>query len=363
MSEIKPVKVPISSTFVSRKPLTDIEYNTLIKEIIVRFDTEPKRYEKKDFGKLIQAIINARGSICVSSEDLEKLKKDLEAYVDSKLDDLVLGEENILEGIRVNGELVPIDENKIADIIFEESEGDSTLTSDFTVNSPIGGISNGTIFHQGDKLEDIIKQMLQRYIGPTASIHIDKPIWEKGATASVNVTYGGYNGSKSVTSVSLNINASSPPDSTKSSAGTYLYIDNGFQTDRTYTVYVEDGTSTKTALASVKFYYPIYKGITTKEIDTLTDEDYKQGYQLGAKPGSVKLTADGTQDARLFFALPSDWKASIIKDSNDFNCTDNYTVKDITINTDYEEGVPYILYIKTDGQSNGTDYSVTLTLK
>lgn len=40
--------------------ISEEEYNKLLSEVIIRFNTEPKRYEKADYRKLIQAIIGLR---------------------------------------------------------------------------------------------------------------------------------------------------------------------------------------------------------------------------------------------------------------------------------------------------------------
>ena len=43
-----------------RGTITEDEYNKLLTEIIVRFNTEPKKYEKEDYRKLIQALVGLK---------------------------------------------------------------------------------------------------------------------------------------------------------------------------------------------------------------------------------------------------------------------------------------------------------------
>ena len=151
--------------------------------------------------------------------ELETLNTSVEGKADadalSALDERVqavegnLGEENVIEGIKLNGTLVEPNEDKIVELTVE---GGSAGTISMTTTQSLGGIPVGTVYDNAS-IAKVLEDLLAPYVafkGLTISAKYDSfPISsitykEKGETVSINKLSASWTqGSRDIKNVSI----------------------------------------------------------------------------------------------------------------------------------------------------------------
>ena len=154
-----------------------------------------------------------------NATEIEGLKSSLEGKADadalSALDERIqavegnLGEENVIEGIKLNGTLVEPNEDKIVELTVE---GGSAGTISMTTTQSLGGIPVGTVYENAS-LAKVLEDLLAPYVafkGLTISAKYDSftisPITykEKGETVSINKLSASWTqGSRDIKNVSI----------------------------------------------------------------------------------------------------------------------------------------------------------------
>lgn len=154
-----------------------------------------------------------------NATEIEGLKSSLEGKADadalSALDERVqavegnLGEDNVIEGIKLNGTLVKPNKDKIVEL---NVEGGSAGTISMTTTQSLGGIPVGTVYENAS-LSKVLEDLLAPYVafkGLTISAKYDSfPISsitykEKGETVKINKLSASWTqGSRDIKNVSI----------------------------------------------------------------------------------------------------------------------------------------------------------------
>ena len=174
---------------------------------------------QSDLNGFTDRVSNVETKASDNATEIEGLKSSLEGKADadalSALDERVqavegnLGEENVIEGIKLNGTLVEPNEDKIVELTVE---GGSAGTISMTTTQSLGGIPVGTVY-DNTSIAKVLEDLLAPYVafkGLTISAKYDSfPISsitykEKGETVSINKLSASWTqGSRDIKNVSI----------------------------------------------------------------------------------------------------------------------------------------------------------------
>ena len=174
---------------------------------------------QSDLNGFTDRVSNVETKASDNATEIEGLKSSLEGKADadalSALDERVqavegnLGEENVIEGIKLNGTLVEPNEDKIVELTVE---GGSAGTISMTTTQSLGGIPVGTVYDNAS-IAKVLEDLLAPYVafkGLTISAKFNSfPISsitykEKGETVSINKLSASWTqGSRDIKNVSI----------------------------------------------------------------------------------------------------------------------------------------------------------------
>lgn len=132
------------------------------------------------------------------------------------------------------------------------------------------------------------------------------------------------------------------------SGGTFSYTDTaGITTTTTYKTVVADVHTTEERSITYDFTYAMYVGVTTKDINSVTQADIKAcEKRIALKSNQVKNFSH--YGKRIIFAYPKSYgNLKEIKDMNGF-VLNGFTQKTITVQNDYGQSTSYNVYIAND---------------
>ena len=174
---------------------------------------------QSDLNGFTDRVSNVETKASDNATEIEGLKSSVEGKADadalSALDERVqavegnLGEENVIEGIKLNGTLVEPNEDKIVELTVE---GGSAGTISMTTTQSLGGIPVGTVYENAS-LSKVLEDLLAPYVafkGLTISANYGSlPVSattykEKGETVKINKLYASWTqGSRDIKNVSI----------------------------------------------------------------------------------------------------------------------------------------------------------------
>ena len=174
---------------------------------------------QSDLNGFTDRVSNVETKASDNATEIEGLKSSVEGKADadalSALDERVqavegnLGEENVIEGIKLNGTLVEPNEDKIVELTVE---GGSAGTISMTTTQSLGGIPVGTVYDNAS-IAKVLEDLLAPYVafkGLTISAKFNSfPISsitykEKGETVSINKLSASWTqGSRDIKNVSI----------------------------------------------------------------------------------------------------------------------------------------------------------------
>ena len=174
---------------------------------------------QSDLNGFTDRVSNVETKASDNATEIEGLKSSLEGKADadalSALDERVqavegnLGEENVIEGIKLNGTLVEPNKDKIVELTVE---GGSAGTISMTTTQSLGGIPVGTVYDNAS-IAKVLEDLLAPYVafkGLTISAKYDSfPLSsitykEKGKTVSINKLSASWTqGSRDIKNVSI----------------------------------------------------------------------------------------------------------------------------------------------------------------
>lgn len=230
----------------------------------------------------------------------------------------------------------------------------TTLSSDLTANTVVGGVSVGTKFPAGTPLETIIRAMLVTYQKPGISIAINptKTVYNlfTQTLSSIDITANVTKKSKDITSVKFYVAGVEVFTKTTgvTSGGAFTYTHNWntpTNTDTTFKVTASDGDSTVEASTKIQFVAPSYYGFVPATVSAPTASDI-QGLQNSIAKTSRALTYSDIlmTNSRIVYAYPKSQGALVsIVDKSGYDYKTSYTQTEVTIN-----GFPYYCYTLTN---------------
>lgn len=185
--------------------ITAEEYQKLLSEVIIRFNTEPRKYEKADYRKLIQAIIGAK-------KILEQKLKECEERLTDKIEQLIAQLEEFKNTIEnyfasINSDLQEEIQNRItADTALDNKKQDKLIAGDgikienniisnTRVSAEWGNIT-GSIEDQVD-LQSALSQKVDKVTGSslmTSDEHSKLEGIESGAQVNVQSDWNSLDG-------------------------------------------------------------------------------------------------------------------------------------------------------------------------
>ena len=174
---------------------------------------------QSDLNGFTDRVSNVETKASDNATEIEGLKSSVEGKADadalSALDERVqavegnLGEENVIEGIKLNGTLVEPNKDKIVELTVE---GGSAGTISMTTTQSLGGIPVGTVY-DNTSIAKVLEDLLAPYVafkGLTISAKYDSfPVSaitykEKGETVSINKLSASWTqGSRDIKNVSI----------------------------------------------------------------------------------------------------------------------------------------------------------------
>ena len=174
---------------------------------------------QSDLNGFTDRVSNVETKASDNATEIEGLKSSLEGKADadalSALDERVqavegnLGEENVIEGIKLNGTLVKPNKDKIVEL---NVEGGSAGTISMTTTQSLGGIPVGTVYENAS-LAKVLKDLLAPYVAfkdlkfsaNYNSTTLPSVIsMEKGETVKINKLYASWTqGSRDIKNVSI----------------------------------------------------------------------------------------------------------------------------------------------------------------
>ena len=232
--------------------------------------------------------------------------------------------------------------------------GSSNLTANLISNTQVGGVEVNKSYPIGTNIEQIIRDILVKYVNPIATILYSNTnnLIEKGTSFNLIMTVSNIiKGTNNIAKiVYLDGNTELNVKTYNTSTQTYDYTVNNVNTDKTFKVRVYDTEnkyfeSTKT----YTFIDPSYIGI----VDTNSvDESIVTSLQK-VLLNSNSYTYDNITmtNKRICFAYPKSFGDLIsVKDANNFEVLGSFIKTDLTIN-----GINYVAYVtnSTSSLNNG----------
>ena len=292
---------------------------------------------QSDLNGFTDRVSNVETKASDNATEIEGLKSSLEGKADadalSALDERVqavegnLGEENVIEGIKLNGTLVEPNEDKIVELTVE---GGSAGTISMTTTQSLGGIPVGTVYENAS-LAKVLEDLLAPYVafkGLTISAKYDSfPVSaitykEKGETVSINKLSASWTqGSRDIKNVSIydgSVSLESYKNGTAPSSALLAEFNSSESNkianpveksinevvlnsneSKTFTVFVRDTDDPKgvtfekaTVTITNKAYIPVFYGVLPKsaypfQVENITGLERSQSFPTPVNFGNV----------------------------------------------------------------------------
>lgn len=248
------------------------------------------------------------------------------------------------------------------DITGSGTSGSSVLSNDLTSNVEVGGVPKNKTYPKDTPLEDIIRDMLNKYIEPTVSLSISptKTVYKVGDIVNpLDIKATVTNNSNNIVSIKYYVadtlvdTKDSTTDSTLPSGGTFTYqYTTNITTASKIKVVVNDGTKDVPKELTIKFVSPYYVGVSATNVITnttgLTDKVEDKGNK------TINFVCNNEYAV---FMYPSSYgNISAILDENGFNCTTDFTMSTTTV-----DSVSYNVYVSNNPlTTNGFSYTFKL---
>lgn len=240
--------------------------------------------------------------------------------------------------------------------------GSASLTSDLTTNVEVGGIPKNKTYAEGTDIEDIIRDLLVKYIEPTVALAItpNKTVYKKGDTVStLDIKATVTKNSNDIVDIKYYVDTTlvdtkdSSTDPTLPTGGAFTYqYTTAITVDTTIKITVNDGTKDVTKTVKIEFVSPYYYGASASSTVTATTGLTESAEKKGDK--TVKYTANGEY---IVFMYPSSYgNLTSILDQNSFE-----NIQDFTLTTSTIDSVSYNIYT-TNNVCYCTDFSYTFKL-
>ncbi len=230
---------------------------------------------------------------------------------------------------------------EIVGIKYSSADGvGGTLSKDITSNVEVGGVRSGKTFAQGTKLEDILQNILVKYLAPTVSLSISPAttVYKKGSSiSSVTMTATVTKKSNPITAVEFYVGGVLVDTQIGTTGGTFTYTHTtAITSDTTFKVIVRDGTSSPEASKSVVFVNPYYYGASSNA--TVTDTT---GLSELVETKGNKTKAYTLSNEYAVFMYPASYgNLKSILDPNNFENLADFNKSTVTI-----DSVSYNVYV------------------
>lgn len=235
--------------------------------------------------------------------------------------------------------------SEVVGIKYSAADGGAggTLSKDITSNVEVGGVGSGKTFAQGTKLEDILQNILVKYLAPTVSLSISPAttVYKKGSSiASVTMTANVTKKSNPIASVEFYVGGVLVDTQTGATGGTFTYTHTtAITADTTFKVIVRDGTSSPEARKSVVFVNPYYYGASASA--TVTDTT---GLSELVETKGNKTKAYTLSNEYAVFMYPASYgNLKSILDPNNFENLADFNKSTVTIGS-----VSYNVYVSNN---------------
>ena len=318
--------------------------------------------------------------------ELVTLKSSLEGKADadalSALDERVqavegnLGEENVIEGIKLNGTLVEPNKDKIVEL---NVEGGSAGTISMTTTQSLGGIPVGTVYENAS-LAKVLKDLLAPYVafkGLTISAKYDSfPLSsttykEKGETVSINKLSASWTqGSRDIKNVSIykgSVSLDSYKNGTAPSSALLAEFNSSesnkiigsFEASidevvlnsgesKTFTVFVRDtddlnGVTVEKATVTItnKAYIPVFYGVISNSDNPFTVENIT-GLTKAQTLSTTVNFGNVSADSYIVVATQKPLKSAI--DKSNLENIDLFESEDMVLSTSQWSNEPFHVY-------------------
>ena len=233
--------------------------------------------------------------------------------------------------------------------------GGAKLTKDITSNIEVGGIKSNTTYVKGTKIEDVIENLLVKYLVPTLSFGISpntSPVMYE--TIIPNVTMSCTVGKKSndIQSIDFRVNGTSVHTETSGVAGggSFSYVYNTPISNTTsFSIVVDDGRDGASSSRTITFCNPSFFGTVADTVTTVTESDIKSlANKRAINSRSLTYNNITMTYGKILYAYPQSFGSlTSVKDGNNIECLASYTKQSVNVTVD-GVSVPYFAYILTD---------------
>ena len=330
---------------------------------------------QSDLNGFTDRVSNVETKASDNATEIEGLKSSVEGKADadalSALDERVqavegnLGEENVIEGIKLNGTLVEPNKDKIVELTVE---GGSAGTISMTTTQSLGGIPVGTVY-DNTSIAKVLEDLLAPYVafkGLTISAKYDSfPVSaitykEKGETVSINKLSASWTqGSRDIKNVSIyegSVSLDSYKNGTAPSSALLAEFNSSESNkiigsfersinevvlnsgeSKTFTVFVRDTDDPKgvtfekaTVTITNKAYIPVFYGVLPKsaypfQVENITGLERSQSFPTPVNFGNVSA------DSYIVVATQKPLKSAI--DKSNLENIDLFDSEDMVLST------------------------------
>lgn len=239
--------------------------------------------------------------------------------------------------------------------------GSSELTEQITSNVTVGGIEINTTYAKGTDIEEIIKNLLVKYLPPTITTSISpstSPLYVGDTVAKVTISATVTKQSNPITSVKFYAAGVMVHEITTDVAdgGTFTFdYEPATPINSTTSFYAtaSDGTDTATGTTrTITFINPSYFGTVAATVTAPTATDIKGLTKLKQTAKGYTNSSITMAYGKILYAYPKSYGAlTSVKDANNVQYINSYTRTEVTV-----DGVAMYCYLLTDatGVSNFT---------